>query len=571
MIKTIVRLEFKHVFPDENQEELIFYVRKVSNQMLFNFIGFSNLKAQLNYDQFFSDKKIGLEVILRIDRYFNKKEIENKPEVVSREASLKIGETILAHKEELKKRKGFENYLPTDELNLFKCYLVVNEEFNNRQVFLEQEDGLDKISDILISSSFSAADMGIFGGGDQELLKLGFCTIERFKLLVQFLESKSEYEFLSIALCKYFKQESLKELEYQITYFTAQLLVMKHSNQFKIESKEEKSNRFIESLISDNIEVDNDYTHLRNHPLYKIEDGIYSIVDFFFAIDKFYKSVRFILKESFEKNYKLPPNDRSFLDFYNTKFSEEVMMDSILNNIFHQKFLIKKNSDGTSGLNEPDYYVRHNKKLYLFEFKDALIAKKVKSSGDTKLIDKTLKEKFLYNHKNKPIGIGQLIESIDKIVNQSFEYDLGISKLKNISIYPILLVSDRYLEVFGMNFKLNKWYLEEVKKKLGDKYNPNYIKSLTIMDIDTLIYGKTYLSKKEKHFKNCVAKHLYELNLNKKINHPDPIEGQKIANKLITKRLLPLSQRFEELRPPRNELKENFLSIIKKTNTQLAV
>jgi hypothetical protein len=571
LIKTIVRIEFKNVFPDENQEELIFYVRQVSKQMLLNFIGFSTLKAQLNYDQFFSDKKTSLDVIQRFHKYFNKKEIENKPEVVSREASLKIGETILAYKEELIKRKGFENYLPTDELNLFKCYLVVNEELNNRQVFLDQDDGLDRISDILISSSFPVADIGIFGGGDRNLLKLGYCTIERFKLLIQFLESKSDYKFLSIELCKYFKQENLKELEYQITYFIAKLLVMKHNNQFKIESKEEESNRFIESLISNDIKVDDDYTHLRNHPLYKIEDGVYSIVDFFFAIDKFYKSVRFILKDSFEAHYKLPTKDRSFFDFYNTKFSEEVMMNSILNRIFHQKFLIKKNSVKTSGLNEPDYYIRNNKKLYLFEFKDALIAKKIKSSGDTKLIDKTLKEKFLFNHKNKPIGIGQLIESIDKIVNQNFEYDIGIHNLKNVSIYPILLVSDRYLEIFGMNYKLNKWYLEEVKKKLGDKYNPTYIKSLTIIDIDTLIYGKTYLSKKENYFKNCVAKHVHELNLNKKVSHQDPSERQKIANKLTSNRLMPFSQRFEELRPQQNELTENFSSILKKPNTQHAV
>jgi hypothetical protein len=110
LVKTIVRIEFEHVFPDENQEELIFYIRKISNQMLFNLIGFSTLKAQLNYDQFFSDKKTSFDVIQRFHKYFNKNGIENKPEVVSREASLKIGEIILANREEFEKRKGFEKY-----------------------------------------------------------------------------------------------------------------------------------------------------------------------------------------------------------------------------------------------------------------------------------------------------------------------------------------------------------------------------------------------------------------------------------------------------------------------------
>lgn len=117
--------------------------------------------------------------------------------------------------------------------------------------------------------------------------------------------------------------------------------------------------------------------NLRNHPLYQIDEFTYSIVDPFFVLDKFTKSVKFILKESFNKKNNLNEKDRTFFNFYNKEFSEEYLMKKLLDDIFFKKYYIKQN-DSSGNDKQPDYYYRYNNDIFIFEYKDVLIAKKLK-------------------------------------------------------------------------------------------------------------------------------------------------------------------------------------------------
>ena len=75
-------------------------------------------------------------------------------------------------------------------------------------------------------------------------------------------------------------------------------------------------------------------------------------------------------------------------------------MKRILDRIYHKPYFIKKSVIAIKD-NEPDYYIRHNKRIYLFENKDVLIAKNVKSSGDINKINAVLKAKFLEVFKSR--------------------------------------------------------------------------------------------------------------------------------------------------------------------------
>jgi hypothetical protein len=343
-------------------------------------------------------------------------------------------------------------------------------------------------------------------------------------------------------------------------YLFGKLLELKVKNGFKFQVEDEDSLSFLNSLASNKIIEDDDFTNLRNYPIYKLDDKTFSIIDFFFVVDKFYKSVKFILKASFHKHHNLPAKDRTFFEFFNTKFSEDFLMKRILDEIFNKPYFIKKavvdNQD-----NEPDYYVRHNNKIFLIENKDVLIAKSIKSSGDIEKINSVLKSKFLEVN-NKPIGAGQLITSISQIIDNDFKFDEYVNTKKNLTIYPILLISDRIFEILGINYRLNQWYLEKIIEKLGDSYNSNFIKSLTIIDIDTLIYWTPHLKKKDSNFRNIIDDHLKKMNTRKKVNHPDLEEGKKIANKNLTKQIAPMSSRFSEYKFPMKLLIEKFEDVI---------
>lgn len=558
-MKTLLRLEFEHVFPDEVEKDIIDYLKNISAFTLLNIIGFSNTYPQPNFDNFASNLDIRKDIIDRVIKYSRENNIDEKPSLVSREGSLRLAEIILSNRKELIEENKNDDR-DTDEINIFKAFLVINKEVNSKQKLIASEDNFEKLVDMSIAMTFSTSDFGIFENNDLEFGKLVYATIIRFELLIEFLQSKDEYNYLEKDLYEYFAQKNSKEASKQMKYLFDKLFELKMKNGFKFQVDDEDSLAFLNSIASSEIIEDEDFTNLRNYPIYKITKNTFSIIDFFFVVDKFYKSVKFILKNSFHKHHNLPAKDRTFFEFFNTKFSEDFLMKRTLDKIFNKPYFIKKNIQENTD-NEPDYYIRHNKKVFLFENKDVLIAKKIKSSGDIDKINGVLKSKFLEVN-NKPIGVGQLVTSIAQIVENNFKFDDYVNSQKNITIYPILLINDRIFEILGVNYRLNQWYLELVKEKLGDKYNPNFIKPLTVIDIDTLIFWTPHLIKKDSYLKNIIDDHLRKMSTRKKANHPDARKRKQIANKNMTNQIAPISSRNINYKFPVKLMVEKFSDVV---------
>lgn len=562
MISAVLRLEFEHVFPEEKVENVLDYLKLISSDTLLNVIGFSNTHPQPNFDNINSNSTIRNDIINRVKFYCQQNNIRTKPCVVTREASLKLAEKILENRVELIDNSTLATIIDSDELNLLKAFLVINKDVNIKDNYaITEDDNTERIAEMIITLSFSTSDLGMFEDNITEFTKLVYSTLTRFELLISFLQSENEYKYLEESLYTHFKLENSEELIKEIKMLFFQLIRIKNTkNGYKFKVEEEKSKLFLDTLVSDKIARDDDFTNLKNYPLYKIDDDTYSIIDYFFVVDKFYKSVRFILKDSFHRKHDLLQNDRTFFSFFNTKFSEEYLMKSILDKIYSKKFLVKKaNHDNIK--NEPDYYVRYNNRVYLFENKDVLIAKAIRSSGNIETILNTLKQKFLESNQT-PIGIGQLITSINQIVENNFKFDDYVNTKNNLTIYPILLVSDRIFEIPGINYIMNKWYAQKIKEKLKNKYNPTYIKNITIIDIDTLIYWLLHLEKKDSNLKDIIDKHHLKMTANKKPIGKTKIEIENSIQKNTLEKLSPISFRFPEYKFPPEKFVEKFIDII---------
>lgn len=558
-----LRLEFEHIFPDENAKEIIEYLKLVTKEALLNIIGFTNTFPQPNFDNFTSNENLNEDIIERVEKFCFEKNIKGKPEVVSREGSLKLAEIILSNKEILIDKNNNPKNDNLDEINLFNSFLLINKHINNKQKLTETEDVNDreKLVQMMISLSFSTSDLGIFEDDLYEFGKLVFCAIERFEILIRFLNSSDEYKYLEEDLYKHFNVDTIDELRKNVKYLFSKLLQLKAENSFKFLVEDEVSKLFFNSFISNKIEIEDDFTSLKQYPIYKLDNDTYSIIDNFFVVDKFYKSVRFILKDSFNRKNNLPDSNRKFFSFYNTKFSEEFLMKDALDRLFNKKYFAKK-KENINKPNEPDYYLRHNKRIYLFESKDVLIKKEVKSSGDIEKILNVLKEKFLITKKGIPIGIGQLVNSISQIVENIFEYDDFVNGKNNITIYPILLVNDRIMEIPGVNYILNQWYLKLIKEKLKDKFDSNYIKPLTIIDIDTIIFGLDYFTKNDNNFREFINIHLKEMNMVRKSYGKSIEEFEDSTNRNLMKQISPISFRYPQEQFPKNLFFEKFKEII---------
>jgi hypothetical protein len=542
---TTLRLEFKNVFPNESKRGVLDYLKEISKDILLKFIGFSTRYPQPNFDNFFSNPKIRTEIISRVQKYCVENKISNKPVVISGEASLRISEIILSHIAEF---KVSNKNVDREELNFFKTFLIINEELNSKdEQKISSEDTFEKLVDMSISSSFPLADLGLYDKNDIDFYKLLYCTLVRFNCLLDFLNSKGEYKYLEETLCNSFTSNSPEDLLHQVKYLLGNLLVMKLSGSYEFVVEDKNQIIFLDSFVSAVIEEDDDFTNLRNFPLIKTDDNLYTIIDFFFILDKFTKSTKFILKNAFNKKHSLPPQDRTFFSFYNKEFSEDFLMKKVLDELFSDPLYIKKKVF-LDHKNEPDYYVRYNDRVYLFENKDIMIAKEVKSSGDIKKINDALKTKF----NKRKTGIDQLIYSIKQIANKIFKYDDDANKRNDLVVYPILLVSDRIFMCQGINHRLNTWF----RGKLGNGYTRNpLVKDLTVIDIDTIIYWQSYLKQSHKNFRKIMHNHTnkmidaFETKPKKKY-----IDLMAFTQRKIEKQLRPISERLRRIRLDPNSI-----------------
>ena len=114
----------------------------------------------------------------------------------------------------------------------------------------------------------------------------------------------------------------------------------------------------------------------------------------------------------------------------------------------------------------------------------------------------------------------------------------------------------------GLNYVLNQWYLELVKNKLGDRYNPSLIRDLTFIDMDTLIFWLPHLKKKDRNLREIIDIHHKAMKKVPNINTPDRNEGMRRANKSFYARLSPMSNRFPRYKFPINLLVDKFRDVL---------
>jgi len=539
-MKVVQRLEFKDVFPDEETKPVEEYLKQVSGDTLLQTIGFCSTSPSTNFDNFFSSPPLQRDIYDRVVDYSRRNGISEKPEVISKYASLKLTEQILSNKE-LAKNKLVS--IDQNELNIFKAFLVINGELNNSQRLDNIEgDAFERLVDYTLIFKFPESDLALFDNDSFEFLKLIHCTIYKVEMLFVFLDSKDEFKELKNKLIKSFQVKDEAEFLYQMKYLFGQLLHSKTTLNYKFRLVDNLSVDFLKSMVSEDIKADEDFTHLKNSPIYFLGDNTFSIVNYFFAIDKFFRSAKFKLKEFYLEDKILKKIYGDYFGFYNKHFSENFLMKKILDEIFEKNYYVKKPDTDTELDGEPDYYIRHNNTVYLFENKDVLVAKAIKSSANIEEINTFLKSKFLYDGE-KHVGIGQLINGVEEILQKKFRFDDYVNTKNNLEIYPVLIIQDRIFQSPGINYRLNKWYFKSLQDRLGGKFNISRVKGLTVIDIDTLIAWIPYLKAKNQNLKNVITDHLKRMQTIKKINVPNVKEGYDRAHKLLREQTTAISYR----------------------------
>ena len=179
------------------------------------------------------------------------------------------------------------------------------------------------------------------------------------------------------------------------------------------------------------------------------------------------------------------------------------------------KYQISFLDEGNSkNISKPDAYVIKGKHHLLFEFKDSMTNSNILETNDFSKIYKNLlrnyaTERSSGSKKTQNKGIYQLLDFIkNRIINSS--------NIKNLSIYPILVVTDDTLMTPGTrDFLNNIWTFEISKLEISNRIS---IKPLALIHLST-VFNLAFSERKEFDFVGLLLKYYQKVaSRNKRIS-----------------------------------------------------
>lgn len=249
--------------------------------------------------------------------------------------------------------------------------------------------------------------------------------------------------------------------------------------------------------------IDRDYKPLRQYPLFGAGKNTYCFLDFRFFVDKIYQGFLFDFSTVNKIQFGILKTDMG------NEFSEHILFYTIMAKCFSKYGDVRLTGEEIKakiGNGEPDYYIKRESDVFLFEFKDVVITADIKYSGDSEAIKRGIAEKLEKTSSGKRKGISQLLNTIKNIGNDLYKVK-GVDDIEADSaiFYPIIVHTDITLESYGVNYFLNKRMME-LADELGLS-NLN-IKGLVLINVDTLILLQDHFKDGKLNLGHCIDNYL---------------------------------------------------------------
>ena len=372
------------------------------------------------------------------------------------------------------------NFSHADQLDLstllFSCYYVQNDIINQdtKYTFVRQVIHYKRLSEFLTNHPQCKNALNLF------FQKMGIKSMDEYsKTWMSLVVLSMDYQKKKIKACPIFDYYSLKDEDFLISKNVLDNLSIDITETIAYNAEDAESR-------DDNV----DYRTFRSRPLVRIKDGQYLIYSLHLLLERLYSSLFFDIKDGFNNAFS----------FYNKEFVERRLFQpaglAALSK-FTSFFLPSRVDVETLNIpieekGQPDFYVREDYNIILFECKAIRIKGEVKDKSDiTELLD-LLKEKLYQSTKNtdksrknkkKPedLGVKQLVNQMKLIDIDDFEFDKNIPD--EVAYYPVLVLEDIHLVIPGISSIINSWYKDLIDKELPDQM----CHPIVVMSINTLI------------------------------------------------------------------------------------
>ena len=274
----------------------------------------------------------------------------------------------------------------------------------------------------------------------------------------------------------------------------------------KLSINEDEYIPFLDEESQSSAEWNIDYRRFSSKPFVKLKNGAgYLIINNQLLCERLFNSLYF----DFIPLINGKEGSCGFFN-YNKDFVEKILFRQTFFNCLPTNsfsFPIRNSQETSERPNEPDFYARTKRaELIIVECKAIKMNGECRDDGDyIRLLDE-LQEKIVLKTRNldkrrkrtggqpKPIGVGQLINHIDSIEADSFEWDKNIPD--EVSYYPILVFEDvRFLQP-GLLSILNRWFYEKIEEMPEIKLSEMACKPIMPISINTLYLYDNFIRKK---------------------------------------------------------------------------
>lgn len=394
------------------------------------------------------------------------------------------------------------------EIDLLLAMLVCNQNEDSDQTKdsekIEKAFPDDYPAALLLNMGFPVSDIINFHFSDYT-----YCQIVKSLRLFKFLESKPEcttllnefYSFLGIAHWK----EYFERIIPVVTAWSSRNKASSVDIVLNKDGQYQDNYAFLKKLsLSEYARMeDADYIKIREKPLMELDDTTFRIVHPLFLSDKVYKSLYFLLNQLYGKTDKKLGGFRSW---YTTHFSEGTCFREVMQRAFPDADQLLFDNDLANlkpkVIGPPDGYLRIQNNSFLFENKDILINAATKSSYDFDALIEELKKK-VFSEEGRPVGIGQLVTNIRKLLNGENKYDPGFV-IGNTNIYPVLITHDNMFDTVGLNRVMGGLFNAELKRLQADGLDIKTVKPVTFISIDTFLLIQHLLRDKKIDLGNLI-------------------------------------------------------------------
>lgn len=402
---------------------------------------------------------------------------------------------------------GFNDTTPSQELNVFAFYLLSVDEFNDSQEYIPlKEDPLDHFRKNFWPPLFK---VGI-ANNTTESIQSSTLLAETLKgmELFDFLGSKMEFAHHLVSFCKRYNVNHPTHVVLEVAFII--LSAMKNStlgntphylndtkslglllNDFCL-----NSDRYAETYS----QSPRGFTGIKSHPLIKIKDDLFLVLDWKFLMYKLYNGIIY----DFHKHSGLDQVSRfaqfkDFKSYLGKYFIEDTLFQKIITELFENQKFCEIGFDNIEGV--PDGYVLCGNDLFVFELKDTNFKLSALEHNNADEIQREINEHFVTEK-----GIPQIIKSLQYLEEKFFGARPYSQKLKrrNLCIYPIIVYSDSHFALPGVYEYLKDIFLQEqIKANLSPAFKK--IQSLSFISLSFLIEHSHIFKSRRLNFKELIT------------------------------------------------------------------